>query len=254
MFRRPRVADVAADLAPELADVDALPVGTLRDDLLVCEECDQLHGHPALAAEPTDAIAPSGRHFECRRCGGPLGLARHHAFDLPLALAAAGLVTLAIAHLNPVLAIEIQGQVRSTTLWQAAVALYDDDAWFMSVLILATTLVAPLVQLGAVVYVLAPLRRGKPAPGFERVLRAMHAVRPWVMVEVYMLGVLVALVKLAALAQVIPGVGLWAFGSVMLLVAAMASAFEHEHVWASTAALRRREFSREAGTAPRPDA
>jgi paraquat-inducible protein A len=232
-------ADVAAELMPELVGVAGLPVGVLREDVLACEECDLLHGHPRLGAEPTDAIAPSGRHFECRRCGGPLGLARHHSFDLPLALALTGLAMLAIAHLNPVLAIEIQGQVRSTTLWQAAVALYDDDAWFMSVLILLTTLVAPLVQMAAVVYVLLPLRRGRPAPGFGRVLRAMHAVRPWVMVEVYMLGVLVALVKLAGLATVVAGVGLWAFGAVMLLVAATGTAFDHDHVWASTAALHR---------------
>ena len=89
----------------------------------------------------------------------------------------------------PVLSIEIQGHARSTTLWEAAVALYDDGAGFMSVLVLLTTLVA--------------------------------------------------LVKLAGLAIVITGVGLWAFGAVMLLVAAMASAFDHEHVWASTAVARK---------------
>jgi paraquat-inducible protein A len=109
----------------------------------------------------------------------------------------------------------------------------------MSALVLLTTLIAPLVQLAAVVYVLLPLRLRRVAPGFGRVLRTMHAVRPWVMVEVYMLGVLVALVKLTALALVEPGVGLWAFGAVMLLIAATSSAFDHDHVWASTAALRR---------------
>jgi uncharacterized paraquat-inducible protein A len=45
-------------------------------------------------------------------------------------------------------------------------------------------------------------------------------------------------VKLNGLASVIPGPGLWAFGAVMLLSAAMAVAFDHEHVWASTARLR----------------
>jgi paraquat-inducible protein A len=235
------LAEAAAELAPGLAGAEALPVARLRGDLLVCGECDLLHCHPRLDAEPTDEIAPAGRHYECRRCGGPLGLARRHAFDLPLALALTALVALAIAHLNPVLAIEIQGQVRSTTLWQAAVALYDDGAWFMSVLVLLTTLAAPLAEMAAVVYVLVPLRRGRTAPGFERVLRAMQAVRPWVMVEVYMLGVLVALVKLAGLAFVIAGVGLWAFGAVMLLVAAAGASFDHEHVWVSTTALRAAE-------------
>jgi paraquat-inducible protein A len=217
-----------------------IPMATLRDDLIACEECDALHRRSSVdgVGDESDDIAPSGRHYECRRCGATLGLARHATFDLPLALAMGGLVMLAIAHMNVILAIEIQGQVRSTTLWEAAWTLYDEGAWFMCVLVLFTTLLNPLVEMGAVVYVLLPLRSGQPAPGFDVVLRAMQAVRPWVMVEVFMLGVLVAFVKLNGLASVIVGPGMWAFGGVMILAAAMASAFDHEHVWASTARVR----------------
>jgi paraquat-inducible protein A len=190
--------------------------------------------------QESDDIVPSGRHYECRRCGATLGLARHATFELPLSLALAGLAALAIAHLNDVLLIDIQGQVREATLWQAAWTLYDEGAWFMCGLVLFTTLINPLVEMGAVVYVLLPLRSGQQPPGVGMVLRAMQAVRPWVMVEVFMLGVLVAFVKLNGLASVITGPGLWAFGAVMILAAAMASAFDHEHVWASTARLRTR--------------
>ena len=130
--------------------------------------------------------------------------------------------------------------MRSTTLWEAAWTLYDEGAWFMCGLVLFTTLLNPLMEMAAVAYVLLPLRAGQRAPGFDVVLRAMQAVQPWVMVEVFMLGVLVAFVKLNGLASVIPGPGLWAFGAVMILAAAMASAFDHEHVWASTARLRAR--------------
>jgi paraquat-inducible protein A len=252
-FRRARAANGSARHLAETAlddSVDALapriPLATLREDLVACEECDALHRRSRVdgAGEDTDELAPSGRHYECRRCGATLGLARHATFDLPLSLALGALVMLVIAHTNPILAIEIQGQVRSTTLWEAAWTLYDEGAWFMGVLVLFTTLLNPLIEMGAVVYVLLPLRAAQPAPGFDVVLRAMQAVRPWVMVEVFMLGVLVAFVKLNGLASVIPGPGLWAFGAVMILAAAMASAFDHEHVWASTARLR-------AGTRPR---
>jgi paraquat-inducible protein A len=106
-------------------------------------------------------------------------------------------------------------------------------------LVILTTLVNPLIETASVCYVLLPLRAGRVAPGFAHVLRAMQVVRPWVMVEVFMLGVLVAFVKLSSLASVVPGVGLWAFGATMLLLTAMASAFDMEHVWASTAARRR---------------
>jgi paraquat-inducible protein A len=226
--------------------VDALapriPVATLRDDLIACEECDALHRRSAVdgVGEDTDDAMPSGRHYECRRCGATLGLVRHSSFDLPLALALAGLVALVIAHTNDILTIDIQGQVRTSTLWEAAWTLYDEGAWFMSGLVLFTTFLNPLIEMGAVFYVLMPLRSGQLPPGYDVVLRAMQAVTPWVMVEVFMLGVTVAFVKLNGLASVVPGPGLWAFGAVMILAAAMASAFDHEHVWASTARLRAR--------------
>jgi paraquat-inducible protein A len=225
--------------APSARRLGPLPVATLREDVLACPECDLLHRVPRAADLGGEAaFARAGRNLECTRCGGPLGLARHGSFDLPAALALAALVSLAIAHLNPVMAIEIQGQGRSATLWQAAWTLYDEGAWFMGVLVLLTTFVCPVLETAAICYVLLPLSVRRLAPGYAPVLRAVQAVRPWVMVEVFMLGVLVAFVKLSALASVVPGVGLWAFAATMLLLAAVASTFDMEHVWEVTAPQR----------------
>jgi paraquat-inducible protein A len=238
----------------DIAHGQALPVAAVRDDLIACPECDLLHavppGHPADELETR--LARSKRHLRCARCDAPLGVARHRTFETPTALAVASLVALLIAHLEPVLAIDIQGQQRSATLWEAAWTLYDEDSWLVTGLVLFTTLVNPLVEALAVCYVLLPLRRGRVAPGFEIVLRAVVAVRPWVMVEVFMLGVLVAFVKLSSLAVVLPGAGLWAFAAAMLLMTATAWTFDFDHVWASTARLRQeagRESSR-SGVSP----
>src|SRR6202012_5891779 len=124
-------------------------------------------------------LVPPARPYEGRRCGATLGLAPHATFDLPLALALAGLVALVIAHTNNILVIDIQGQFRSATLWSAAWTLYDEGAWFMSGLVIFTTLLTPLIEMGAVVYVLLPLRSGQQVRGADVVLRAMQAVRPW---------------------------------------------------------------------------
>jgi len=195
----------------------------LRPDLLACPECDLLHAAPR--------GADRRRHAHCRRCGAPLVRAGGPPADVPLALALAAVIALVIAHLYPVLAIEAAGQTRSASLWEAAVTLWDEDAGPMSLLVLLTTGAGPLAELLAVLYVLLPLRAGQRAPGAAVVLRAMQAVRPWVMVEVFMLGVLVAVVKLAALATILPGIGLWAFAAVMLLLAATASTLDVEALW-----------------------
>jgi paraquat-inducible protein A len=78
---------------------------------------------------------------------------------------------------------------------------------------------------------LLPLKLGRVPHGLPAVFRVMHAVRPWGMVEVFMLGTLVALTKLAALASVVPGIALWSFGVLMLLIAAAAASFDSHELW-----------------------
>ncbi|HEX4510815.1 MAG TPA: paraquat-inducible protein A [Burkholderiaceae bacterium] len=228
----------------------------VRPDLMACPECDLLLAAPAPHAVDGASAhgARPGRHLVCVRCRAPLGVSRHRTFDKPAAFALASFVALAIAHLEPVLVIELQGRERSATLWEAAWTLYDEGAWLVTLLVLLTTLVNPLVETLAICWVLLPLRRGRLAPGFDIVLRALVAVRPWVMVEVFMLGVLVAFVKLSSLAIVLPGAGLWAFAATMLLMTATAWTFDDEHVWASTARLRQAEAEAEAGDSARADA
>jgi len=64
------------------------------------------------------------------------------------------------------------------------------------------------------------------------ILRALDAIQPWGLVEVFMLGLLVSLVKLEMYARVVPGVALWAFGGLLLVFTAMSAAFEPRNIWA----------------------
>jgi paraquat-inducible protein A len=88
-----------------------------------------------------------------------------------------------------------------------------------------------LFQIAALLYVLLPLRRNGRARGQNEVFRALTQLRPWAMSEVFMLGALVALVKLSALAQVIPGIALFAYGALMLTLAALTSITPTEQFW-----------------------
>jgi paraquat-inducible protein A len=83
----------------------------------------------------------------------------------------------------------------------------------------------------SLLYVLLPLRMNRRAPGQNGLFRALTRLRPWAMSEVFMLGALVAVVKLAALAQVILGIALFSYGVLMLMLSALTSITPTEQFW-----------------------
>jgi paraquat-inducible protein A len=72
---------------------------------------------------------------------------------------------------------------------------------------------------------------GRLAPGARVVAKWMYLSEPWNMVEVFLLGVLVSLLKLAKVADVQFGIGFWAFAGVMLCTAAAVSGIDREELW-----------------------
>jgi paraquat-inducible protein A len=92
----------------------------------------------------------------------------------------------------------------------------------------------PLLQMATMLYLLVPLRLHRIPYRFDLVFRLLQRVRPWGMTEVLILGMLVALVKLARIASVVPGTALWTFGALMVLLAAASSAFDPREFWART--------------------
>lgn len=192
--------------------------------LTACHECDLL---------VRETAAPGARHFSalCPRCGALLYRHSHNSLENTLALALAALVLLAVANAFPVVGLNIQGQRIETTVVGAAMQLWRDDMPAVSILVLATTTMTPLLEMAAIIWLTLPLKFGRRPPGFARVFRALQAAHPWAMVEVFMLGILVALVKLSHLADVIPGPAMACFGLLMLLLTALSAIVEPRDLW-----------------------
>jgi paraquat-inducible protein A len=190
--------------------------------LIACHECDLLQRETALA---------SGGTARCVRCGATLYRRPPASVDRALALTLAAMVLFAVANTFPIVGLSVNGTLVETTLFGAVRVLYDDGVWPLAGLVFATTLLMPLLDMAAVAYVLLPLRTGHIPRRPDIVLRVLRHVTPWGMIEVLILGMLVALVKLAAIATVVPGIAMWAFGGVMLLLAAAASTFDPHDIW-----------------------
>ena len=124
----------------------------------------------------------------------------------------------------------MRGTTEGTTLPQAIVSSWNDGQEIVAVIAGMTALVAPALFIALRLYVLVPLSSGKVPRGFAVAVRMLHHVGRWNMVEVFTIGVLLSLVRLAALADAQPGPGLFALGGLTLLFAAIESA-GLKHLW-----------------------
>ncbi|CAB3732006.1 paraquat-inducible protein A [Paraburkholderia rhynchosiae] len=205
--------------------------------LVACHECDALFRKPRLDGK-------SSAH--CLRCGAILYRGISRGLDGICALTLAALFTFVIAQGFPILELETGGITSRTSLFGALVALWNADMQIVAAMVFCSTVLFPLTELVALLYVLIAIRQGYVPPGFNRVLRAIQFVRPWGMIEVFMLGVLVTIVKMVSLARVVPEAALFAFGALTLMLVLVVM-FDPRVLWdiadelgAGRAARRRR--------------
>lgn len=190
--------------------------------VIVCPACDLAHRHVG---------PPSNGRTQCARCRGPLQRPANASIDAAIALALCSLVFLLLGNAYPLVAMHVGGSSRGTTLIGAAVGLYAQGFESLAILVFLTTVVAPLLQILALLYVLVPLWRSRSAPGQNAVLRTLTRVRSWSFVEVFMLGALVALVRLSNFAHIAPGVALWSCALLMFCLSALTSITSPEQLW-----------------------
>ena len=190
--------------------------------LVGCHHCDGVVEEPWV---------PDGGSAICLRCGGTLFRRRRQTVEVTLALAMAAAILLIVANFYPFLAFELQGQTSETTLGSGVLALWEQDQYAVSALVFLTTMLAPTSQVVLLLYVLAPMHFEWPTRGAALAFRWVERFRPWSMMEVFLIGVFVALVKLSDMAEIMPGIALWAF---MLLIPTLAGALaflDAEIVW-----------------------
>ena len=155
-----------------------------------------------------------------------------------LALTLAAAVLFVVANSFPFLSFEMKGEVTQTTLMTGIVDLYQQGKAELSVLVALTILLAPLTQIALLIYMLAPLRLNRMPWALPYAFRLLRHAQPWSMMEVFMIGILVAIPKLMGMASVIPGLALWAFVLLMLVLAGATAAFDPESVWQRREARR----------------
>ena len=190
--------------------------------MVACEDCDLLHRLGEV---------PEGGAARCRRCHGTLRRRPRNGLEHTLALALASAVLFLVANSFPFLSFEMRGRITETTLISGVVDLYQQGRETIAVLVFFTIVVAPLCQIALFLWVLLPLHLGRVPWRLPRAFRLLRQLQPWSMMEVFIIGMLVAIVKLMGMATIVPGLALWSFALLMLVLAGASSSFEPESVW-----------------------
>jgi paraquat-inducible protein A len=189
-----------------------------------CPHCDLLQRLPE--------VSP-GVSVRCPRCAEELWRPRADSLNRTLALAMAAAILFLVANLVPMLGIRVVGRATATTVVGGADHLWDQGMISVSGLVLFTAVLAPAIQIAFMLAIVLEARRGSPRRWIAVLLRHNRHAQTWSMVEVMLLGVLVALVKIADYATVVPGDALFMLGALVVMLSAAQVVFDPHEVWKS---------------------
>ena len=190
--------------------------------LVACPDCDLLQRIPEV---------PPGASVRCPRCDRELWRHRVDSFNRTFALTLAAAVLYIIANTVPMLGLTAVGREAFTTVVGGAHQLWHDGQQIVAVLVLFAAVISPALQISFLLLILIGCRRERPPVWVGLFLRHLDLTRTWSMIEVMLLGVLVALTKIADYATVILGTALFALFALVILLAAIQSCFDPHEVW-----------------------
>jgi len=188
-----------------------------------CLECDLLHDVSSAA---------SGVTGYCERCGAHLFQRRPHSLDRTLSFAITGLVFFSVANIFPVLTFTMNGNSQTDQMIGGVFALFSGGYWPLGILVLFVSVIAPFLVLSFMVGVFLPLKFQRSPAFAEWQVRALLKLKPWAMSEIFVIGIMVAFVKLGDFALVTIGPSLFGIVSMVLATVFAFASIDAEELWA----------------------
>jgi paraquat-inducible protein A len=206
----------------------------LGPHLLECHDCGTIQRLPAM---------PPNARALCPQCDAHLRHTRADPFSLPLALNLTGLMMFGIGAFWTLLSVSTAGQLRNANLLTGPEELGSFGLWELSVVVLTTTFAAPLVRILSMIVVLVGLRLPHRPPGIRMVFAWIERLRPWSMVEIFLLGLFVAYVRLSGIAHIDLGPAILALATLTVTMLAADIMLDPQAVWEALDAQKPRDAS-----------
>ncbi len=197
------------------------------ESVIACRTCGLL--------QRIEALQP-GTAAECFRCGS--AIAKHPVDSLgrTAALSLAALIFFVPANIYPILRMDFYGAYSESTVWDGCVKLYQDGEWPVATIVFLASIVIPLLKLLGLFFLVVVTKLRSTSFRRERtwIYRIIDVIGPWAMLDVFLLAILVALVKLGQIATVLPGRGLIAFTALVVFTILASASFDPTSIWDKT--------------------
>lgn len=189
---------------------------------LVCHDCDALLAMPELK---------EGEKAICPRCVGVLFTRGHNSLNRTAAFAMASAVLFVVANSFPFLTLRAGFRESQMRLWQSATGLAAEGSPYLGAAVSVLIVGAPALLIGGLLYIVMPLLWERRLPGAVPLCRWVLHARRWNMMEIFLLGVLVSLLKLGSLATLMLGTSFWAFLALIICLTAALASIHPRELW-----------------------
>lgn len=176
-------------------------------------------------------IVGGGKIAVCQRCDGTLAGPARGRVEAPLALAGAAFLLLLAAVVWPLMTVSSLGAQRESWLGTCVSALWNQGFLSLASLVAVFTVVLPCIYLSALLWTLAALRFDIGGPAVGGLFRWVQHLRPWMMIEVYLVGCFVAYSRIKVVSTIEIGVGGWCLLGASLLFLLTLTQLDERTVW-----------------------
>jgi paraquat-inducible protein A len=215
---------LSAPAAERASEATAAQPKGQAQELVLCRYCDLLQHLPALA---------DGEEAHCSRCGHELDARQRESALRPILYALSALFMLVLTNLFPFVGMDAAGSHRDMTFLDTSAVLLDEDYPWLAVLVWLFIQAIPALCMLAIIYL--KLGMFYRLPALVQVARLLYALKPWSMVDIFLMGLLVSFVKLLTHFELSLGMSFWAFCGFCLLHLRTFQVVDRHELWSRIA-------------------
>ncbi|MFJ3058298.1 paraquat-inducible protein A [Herbaspirillum sp. NPDC087042] len=212
-FESPAIPSATDDQALEVQDATAL-------GLIGCHHC----GTVWEGAQP---------HQRCGVCQAPLHVRKTDSLTRTWALLIAASIMYIPANLMPVMITRTLFDEQSDTILSGVIYFWTSGEWGLALVVFVASFLVPLFKLVALAILVFSARRRSRWQRLQRakLFRVIETIGRWSMLDVFVVSVLTGLVKIHGFANVHAGIGIAAFGAVVVLTMLASLSFDPRLIW-----------------------